>query len=217
MAFDKVAFQAALIHELKNHLGLLGMTLERLPPTGDPAHDTPLDDARMLCQSVSDRLRQALWLYRADQGSLVPNIDAYSPHDLLHALAARAQSLARDRFSVSVELAEGLPAVAFFDRELIEMALMNAVQNSLAYARANIVIRGSSCDGWLELSVCDDSEGYPDDIIDCVASGSPYRAQGTGLGLQFSRLIAQLHENQGCCGQLVLENRNGSVFLLRLP
>lgn len=217
MAFDSTAFQAALIHELKNHLGLLGMTLERLPPTGDPAHDAPLDDARLLCQSVSDRLRQALWMYRADQGPLALNVDAYSPHDLVHGLAARTQSLAREHFSVSVELAEDLPAIAFFDRELVEMALMNGIQNSLAYARTRIVISATFRNGWLELGVRDDSEGYPGEILDSLANGMPYRARGTGLGLQFSRLIAQLHENQGRTGELLLENREGAVFTLRLP
>ena len=217
MAFDNLAFQAALIHELKNQLGLLGMTLERLPTTGDPVHDIPLDDARLLCQSVADRLRQALWLYRADQGPLVTNIDAYSPHDLIHALAARARSLARDRFSVTTELDSSLPAIAFFDRELVEMALMNAVQNSLAYAHSRIELTADFRDGWLCLEVRDDSEGYPAAILENFAAGTPYQARGTGLGLQFSRLIAQLHENRGRTGELRLANQSGAVFSLRLP
>ncbi|MFN3715272.1 MAG: sensor histidine kinase [Thiobacillus sp.] len=217
MAFDNTAFQAALIHELKNHLGLLGMTLERLSPTGDPAHDIPLDDARLLCQSVSDRLRQALWMYRADQGPLALNVDAYSPHELVRGLAARAQSLAREHFDVSVELAADLPAIAFFDRDLLEMALMNGIHNSLVYARARIVIFAALRNGWLELGVRDDSEGYPRELLDSLANGVPYRARGTGLGLLFSRLIAQLHENRGRTGELVLENSPGAVFTLRLP
>lgn len=217
MAFDKVAFQAALIHEMKNHLALLGMTLERLPASGDPVHDSTLDEARLLCQRVGERMRQALWLYRAEQGPLVPDIDAYSPHDLVQALAAQTRSLARERFEVSVELADELPAIAFFDRELIEMALMNAIQNSLVYARSRIVLAARADDGWLCLSVRDDSDGYPEGIIRGLADGTPYRAHGTGLGLQFAQLIARLHENLGRSGELKLANENGAVFSLLLP
>ncbi|MEW6119706.1 MAG: ATP-binding protein [Pseudomonadota bacterium] len=215
--FSTTDFQAALIHELKNHLGLLGMTLERVPMTGDAAHDMPLDDARLLCQSVTDRLRQALWLYKANLGPLTPDIDAYSPHDLINALAARAKTLSRNRFVVETRLADSLPPVAFFDRDLIEMAMTNAIQNSLAYARSRIVIEGERRDDYLILAVRDDSDGYPQHVLESVAAGTPYRARGTGLGLQFSRLIAQLHENQGRPGELHLANAHGAVFQLLLP
>lgn len=215
--FDNADFQAALVHELKNHLGLLGMTLERIPRCGDPAHDEPLDAARLLCEDVTDRLRQALWLYKSDKGPLSPNVDAYSPHDLIAELAARARALARDRFDVEIRLADDLPAVAFFDRDLVEMAMMNAIQNSLAYARRCIALEADARDGWLVLTVRDDSDGYPAHVLDSMAAGKPYRSHGTGLGLQFARLIAQLHENRGRSGALELANDSGAVFRLRLP
>lgn len=215
--FDNATFQAALIHELKNHLGLLGMTLEQLQPTGEVEHDTTLDAARLLCQSVTDRLHQALWLFRSNQGPLVLNVDAYSPHDLVQTLAARARALARDHFSIKIDLCPDLQPIAFFDRDLVEMAMINAVQNSLAYAKTRIELFARSRDGWLELGVRDDSEGYPTEIIQNLANDNPYVARGTGLGLQFSKLIAQLHENQGRLGDLSLGNAHGSVFTLRLP
>jgi signal transduction histidine kinase len=50
-----------------------------------------------------------------------------------------------------------------------------------------------------------------------VATNTPYRATGTGLGLQFARLIAQSHDNQGRTGELRLHNDQGAVFTLLLP
>lgn len=104
MSFDNADFQAALIHEVKNHLGLLGMTLERIPLSGNTEHDEPVDAARLLCQGVADRLQQALWLYKANRGPLTINVDAYSPHDLINALAARTKSLSHGRFVVETRL-----------------------------------------------------------------------------------------------------------------
>lgn len=217
MRLDATDFYAALIHELKNNLGLLSMTLERIPRQDDPAHDGAVDSARLLCQGVVDRLRQALLIYKASNQPICPNIDAYSPHDLVREIRDQAASLSHGRIHVEVSLAEDVPALWFFDRDLTEMALINAIHNSLAYARSAMRIEAAMQDGHLALTVRDDSEGYPDHVLASLAADTPYRARGTGLGLQFSRLIARSHDNQGRTGELRLFNDRGAVFSLLLP
>lgn len=217
MKLEGTDFYAALIHELKNNMSLLSMTLESIPVQGEPSHDATVDAARLLCQEVVERLQQALWIYKADKQQIHPRIDAYSPHDLLHAIKNRTESLSRGRFQVEVMLSPNAPALWFLDRDLIEMALINAIHNSLTYARTRIRIEAEMVDGYLALSVRDDSAGYPDHILTSVATNAPYRSTGTGLGLQFSRLIAQSHDNQGRLGELRLHNDEGAVFCLLLP
>jgi signal transduction histidine kinase len=223
VTFDGIDLYAALIHELKNNLGLLSMTLDGIPLLGASpqqdagAHDATVDAARLLCQGVIDRLQQALLIYKANQQELHPAIDAYSPHDLVNELRDRATALSRGRFQVEVVVGPDLPAVWFFDRDLIEMALINAIQNSLAYARSVIRIEAHLLEGCLALSVRDDSDGYPEHILTSVATNTPYRSTGTGLGLQFSRLIVQTHSNQGRVGELRLYNDPGAVYCLMLP
>jgi len=217
MKFEGSDFHAALIHELKNNLGLLSMTIDSIPVLGEPAHDEPVDSARLLCEEVVDRLQQALLIYKASNQQIRPNIDAYSPHDLLEVIKARAESLSRGRIRVETAIAPDAPAIWFFDRSLIEIALINAIHNSLTYARSRIRIEASPMEGGLALTVRDDSDGYPEHILASVAANTPYRATGTGLGLQFSRLIAQSHDNQGRTGELRLRNDHGAVFCLMLP
>jgi K+-sensing histidine kinase KdpD len=217
MKFEGADFYAALIHELKNNLGLLSMTIERIPMQGESAHDATVDAARVLCQGVSDRLQQALLTYKAINQQFHPNIDAYSPHDLVHEISDRAVALSRGRLRVETSLTPDVPAIWFLDRDLIEMALINAIQNSLAYAHSCIRIEASRVDGCLALTVRDDSNGYPEHVLNSVATDTPYRATGTGLGLQFARLIAQSHDNMGRPGELRLHNDQGAVFCLLLP
>jgi signal transduction histidine kinase len=217
MSGDNSDFYAALIHELKNNLGLLSMTLDTIPDTGDATRDAALDAARMQCQGVVERLQQALLVYKANQGRLIPTIDAYSPHDLVDELTRRAEGLAHGRVQVVSEVAADVPPIGFFDRDLVEMALINAVHNSLVYARSGIRIEAGMQDGCLEFSVRDDSEGFPAHILASLADGTPYRARGTGLGLQFARLIAEAHENRGRHGALRLANDGGAVFSLIVP
>lgn len=217
MSYGTRDLYATLIHELKNHLGLLAMTIDRIPIQGEPIHDAVVDDARLLCQRVVDRLQQALLIYKAANGQITPMIDAYSPEDLVRELADTAVALARGRLAVQTRIAETVPAVAFFDRTLIEMALINAIHNSLAYARSTLWIEADVDQGRLALSVRDDSAGYPAHILASLAAEVPHHLGGTGLGLQFARLIAQTHVNQGRRGELRLSNESGAVFQLLLP
>ncbi|HEY9098899.1 MAG TPA: HAMP domain-containing sensor histidine kinase [Thiobacillus sp.] len=217
MKFENPDFYAALIHELKNDLGLLSLTIDSIPLQDTVAHNETVDSARLQCQQVVDRLQQTLLIYKASRQQFHPRIDAYSPHDLLNVIKARAETLSRGRLQIETVIDPDTPAIWFFDRDLIEMALVNAVQNSLAYARKNIWLEMKPQENGLAFLVRDDSEGYPEHVLESVANNTPYRATGTGLGLQFSRLIAQSHENQGRTGELRLLNDQGAVFSLLLP
>jgi K+-sensing histidine kinase KdpD len=217
MKFDSNDLYASLMHELKNHLGLLALTIDGIPLQNDPAHDAVVDDARLLCQRVVERLQQALLIYKAANGQINPAIDAYSPEDLVRELRDTAVALARGRLEVHCAIAPETPAIAFFDRTLIEMALVNAIHNALAYARASIWVEAGVEAGRLSLTVRDDSEGFPEHILSGFASDAPISAGGTGLGLRFARMIAETHVNLGRAGELRLANQNGAVFRLLLP
>jgi len=217
MTFDGTDLYAALIHELKNDLGLLSMTIDSIPLQEDTAHDTMVDAARLQCQGVVDRLQQALLIYKAIGQPIHPAIDAWSPHDAVHEIRDRAAALARGRIRVEAALAPDVPALWFFDRDLVEMALINAIHNALAHARSNLRIEADMVEGCLALSVRDDSPGYPDAVLAGLESGTSGGANGTGLGLKFSRLIAHSHDNRGRRGELRLHNDQGAVFQLLLP
>lgn len=183
MRMESTDLYAALMHELKNNLGLLAMTIDAIPTIGQAGHDHRLNDARLLCQRVIERLQQALLVYKADEFPIAPAVDAYSPLDLAHELRDTAISLARDRLRVEVEVAEEVPEIWFFDRNLVEMALINAIHNSLDYARESVRIGVAMMDGGLEISVRDDSSGYPEHVLQAFAERQAYRASGSGLGL----------------------------------
>jgi K+-sensing histidine kinase KdpD len=217
MKFDSTDMYAALMHELKNNLGLLTMTLDTIPLRGDAEHDGRLDDARLLCQRSIERLQQALLIYKAANKELHPVVDAYSPLDMLRELNDTARSLARDRLTIDTLMGDQVPELWFFDRSLVEMAMINAIHNSLAHAHSIIRIEADMVEGCLAFCIRDDSPGYPDHILACAAGEAAFSTRGTGLGLKFARLIAEAHENQGRFGELRLFNENGAVFRLLLP
>jgi K+-sensing histidine kinase KdpD len=217
MTMESKDLYAALMHELKNNLGLLAMNIDGIPTIGQAEHDNAVDDARLLCQRVMDRLHQGLLIYKVSDQPIVPSVDAYSPRDLAKELEDTASSLSRGRLQVTMAVSDTVPEIWFFDRNLVEIALINAIHNSLDYAQGKIHIGMDMMDKCLEVSVWDDSIGFPEHVLESFANRQPYRATGTGLGLQFAQLIAQAHENQGKPGEILLSNRDGALFVLRLP
>jgi signal transduction histidine kinase len=213
--FDLTILMASEFHELKNQLGHLTLIL------GDIAVENQgcaaqLKEPRLLCQRIGDRLVQVLTLYKSHQEQLGLNIEAQSPSDFLEEIQAQATSLAGARLTI-VTQAEQAPPFWFFDRYLIEIALLNAVHNALQYARTTIVLRAEPLDDGLLLTIRDDSDGYPRHILDNQGHDLSKHATGTGLGLFFAHTIAESHENKGRKGRLTLANDGGALFSLWLP
>jgi signal transduction histidine kinase len=217
MALDTTDMHAALMHELKNNLGLLTITLDGMPELDVAEYDTKLAEARLICQRSVERLQQGLLIYKADRHALHPVIDAYSPLDMLREIGDNASSLARSRLKVETLMGDQVPELWFFDRSLVEMAIFNAIHNALAYAHSSIRIEADMQDGYLAFTIRDDSDGYPEQILASGGDAAVSVGKGTGLGLRFARLIAELHENRERRGSLRLYNDAGAVFSLLLP
>ena len=217
--FSVETLLATQTHELKNMLGQLTLALDELAAIGCPGGDELIGAARTTSRRVADRLVQMLTLYKMRQDRLAVNLEAHSPQDFVEELAADANALARGRLDIRTRC-DGAPSFWFFDRGLIELAMMNALHNALAFARRSIEIGADERDGWLVLSVEDDSTGYPEHILSTPISPQTSSRGGTGLGLYFSQVAARSHENQGRTGEVKLSNRSaegGAVFVLRLP
>lgn len=213
--FDIAVLMASEFHELKNQLGHLTLVL------GDIAAEHPesaglLTEPRLICQRIAERLVQVLTLYKSGAERLDLNIEAQSPGEFLDDIAAQAESLAGQRLTVTAR-ADAAPPFWFFDRYLVEMALLNAVHNALQYARGKIELSAEAHDDGLIFVVRDDSAGYPAHILENQGLQLGKHATGTGLGLFFAHTIAEAHDNKGRQGRLSLANDSGAVFSLWLP
>lgn len=214
-AVDLAVLMATEFHEIKNQLGQLSLMLgETLVERPDLAQ--PLNEPRLLCERISERLVQVLTLYKRGQERLTLNIGAHSPADFVEQIRAQAASLAGPRIEVTART-EDAPPFYFFDRYLVELAMLNAVHNALQYARRHIEISAVTDAGGLCFQVRDDSDGYPAHILENQGRMPTQRPGGTGLGLYFARVIAQAHDNRGRHGELRLANKDGATFSLWLP
>jgi signal transduction histidine kinase len=95
------------------------------------------------------------------------------------------------------------------DRDRLERALTNMVDNALRHGGGDVVLSASHTDGRVELHVADGGPGFPPDFIDRAferfSRADPARRRGgTGLGLAIVDRIARAHG-----GRAAAANRPG--------
>lgn len=199
---------ATILHEVKNRLVVLMGLLYSISPTNIPEHDTPLYDTQSLAQWVSGLITQALIVYWAEiSGHMYLNdINSHSPQEFVREIAREAITLSRGRLKITAFASDDFPWVWYFDRNLLELAVMNAIHNCLKYAKSNIHLELSIEDEMLKLTVSDDSWGYPQHILQSDMDDIKDISAGTGLGLRFADMIAKAHTNKGRSGFVRLRN-----------
>ena len=137
----------------------------------------------------------------------------------LDAFQAQAES---ERKALSLECEPDLKA--YLDPALTGRVVENLVGNAFKYTEqgGRIAVFAQEKNGYLHLRVQDDGEGVPDNYKEYIFKkfgqvpqddGRPAR-KGTGLGLTFCRLVAEVHG-----GEIWVEDApgGGSDFHLRLP
>lgn len=214
-AIDLKTLLALNIHEIKNLMALLMLKLDAVK-----SENQEVGDARLLCHRVNDCMEQMLLLFNLQTERLAPSIEAHSPADFIEEFVQNAVVLAGGRIAIEMDV-ENAPGYWFFDRDLIEMAMLNAVHNALRYADKRIVIRAAMLNDELALIVEDDGEGFPQGILDNPARTiANQHYEELGLGLFFAEIIAKAHINKARQGKLLLHNKGenqGGVFTLQLP
>lgn len=196
---------AAVVHDIKNALGVLEGMLAGLAQ--EPTREQAVS-AQDMCSSLRDRLIGFLTLYKASSQGLVARVDAVNPEDFLNAVL-RDNPTGRPELNVALK-SKDMPALGFFDENLVGLAMAAALQNATRFARSAIEI-GCVMDGSGELvfSVRDDGPGL----------GTQEDKPSTGLGTALCAAIAQAHHKGEHRGSVSLQDhpQGGALFMLRLP
>ena len=199
---------AIIVHDIKNALSILEGELQQLSGAldGSPEH-ARASRAHTICLNLQDKLVGFLTLYKASSQGLAAQIEDVSPQGFLSELID-AFNIARPGVTLALSQAE-MPAVAFFDENLVTLALEAALQNAIRFAVSRIEIGCAERDGMLIFSVRDDGPGI----------GTKEKIASTGLGMDLCNVIAAAHVKDGRSGSAVLGNHadGGALFELRLP
>jgi signal transduction histidine kinase len=125
--------------------------------------------------------------------------------------------LVQKGLTIETAIADELAGVLIVqaDRDKLLQALLNVVSNATRYARRRIRIRAGINKNQIELSVTDDGEGIPDDLLPQLFHRFVKGKEGeTGLGLAISRAIVER-----CGGTISARNdeAGGADISIRFP
>jgi signal transduction histidine kinase len=205
---ERTAIMAAIAHDLRTPLTGLRLRMEGLPADLDAPRAAAADIGRM------ERLIAQLLTYV--RGEEAPwTVEPLDLADVARSCVARQQDLGR---AISV-VAESEQLVRG-DRDQLERALDNLIENAMAYGeRAKVTVASEAGDGLCQVD--DEGPGIPPEELEAVFE--PFRrlevsrnrsTGGAGLGLAIARSIMQR-----CGGSLALMNKKGGGLRaeIRLP
>jgi K+-sensing histidine kinase KdpD len=202
------ALDIAVIHDAKNSLSNLLFRLEK------HGH---LEKEIEIILRTSSRLTNLLLWHKQQEGSMHISVDSASPLDLIGELVSEF-SYTFPNINIKLET-QAAPVFWFYDDNYIRLALTNALDNACSFAKEEVVIAVSVVDNMLLFSIEDDGNGYSKHLLEAFSNQCEIETsqRGTGLGLKLANVIAEMHHNKGRSGQVMLQNKQGALFEMRLP
>lgn len=185
-------------HELRTPLALLKTEIELA--LEEPRSKRELQAALRSAGEETDRLAQLaddlLLLARLDKG-LVPLRSASIPlDDLFERVAQRFVRRASENERTIVCEGRGIEIMG--DSLRLEQALGNLVDNALRHGRGTVRIKALERDGWVDLHVSDDGDGFPSSFSSRAferfsQADADRPGAGAGLGLAIVEEVARAH------------------------
>lgn len=195
---------AIIVHDIKNSLGVLEGELRAFAADSS---DERAGHAHLTCLTLQEKLIGFLTLYKASTQGLTAQVEALSPQDFLQGLL-RQGTIKQANLEVVIDDSD-MPLVAFFDENLVGLALEAALQNATRFARSRIELGSRKNGSGIVFSVRDDGPGI----------GTLEEKPSTGLGMDLCQAIAAAHKKGNEKGKALLGNHpdGGAQFELHLP
>jgi len=221
-AFSRLSgFSADVAHELRTPVNRMLTTAEvALTTTADvEAKDDALAGIHATAETMRRTIEQLLLLAKGEDGRLRP---ASETVDLGHVVDGLVELYAPEAERLEKRLV-GAPATVDVraDRELVERAVVNLIENALHHTTRGATIRVGVAqeNGSAVLVVEDSGPGIAaadrERVFGRFVRLDDARAPGgVGLGLPIARMVARLHEGDLEIGDSVL---GGAAFRLVLP
>lgn len=217
---SKINFFVNLVHEIRTPLSLIQLPLERVSETMSP------DDKSSPYLSVVNKnvdyllnvVNQLLDFQKIENTKPQLMINEQNVNKLLVDIYNQFQynlSLRSIAFDLLLPDEEEFLLV---DKNIITKITVNLLSNALKFARSKIEMKLEYTDKQFIISISDDGEGISDaeknKIFEAFYQTDGTNHSGTGIGLAYSRLLADNHN-----GTLIVENneKGGATFSLSIP
>ncbi len=226
----KTQFLANMSHELRTPLNsIIGFSRVILKGIDGPLTEMQQQDLTSIYNSGQHLLgliNDILDLSRIEAGKIELSFDRVYLGDIFEGVLATTRGLVRDK---SIELHKNVPAdlpPVRADATRVRQVLLNLCSNAAKFTERGAITLSASVlptESVVQISVTDTGQGIPAHEMDKLferfsqLDGSPTRrAGGTGLGLNISRHLVELHGGRIWAESAGVPGR-GSTFSFTLP
>lgn len=221
---SKIGFFINLVHEIRTPLSLIKLPLEKLSEqhNQDEKESKYLTIINKNVTYLLNIVNQLLDFQKVDSNKSVLKLQELNINLLLQDIYNQfSHSANLNNITMSLSLPDD-EIITFVDKEKIIKIANNLLSNALKFANSKIELQLKSLSNSFEIRVLDDGPGIPNSEKEKIFEAF-YQAKmnsgnsaktGTGIGLTFSRLLAENHR-----GTLTLKDNEwgGSSFVLTIP
>jgi len=220
---EKIDFSTILassVHDMKNSLAMLLGSIAGISSechTDNCSIKNELSRIRHEGLRVNHDLIQLLTLYKIDESQYHLDIKEIDVCDFLEEILLEYKPLLTEH-GIDIEQQCTSPLIGFFDAELVSGVLKTIINNAYQYADSKVIISGEQGNGFIKLSVKDNGDGYPPNMLlepSITQTASNFGTGSTGLGLYFSTQVAALHKNMDKFGYIRITNEDNSASTLK--
>jgi signal transduction histidine kinase len=221
---QQIGFIGMVLHEIKNPLGIIQMSVEMLNLNVDGVITSKiqkwLNKIQSANEQVSEMLNDLLIMSRLDVKHALPNFSCLRLCNFCTDLVNEVQQIAGGDHLIKLKVAKEVKH-AFTDAQLLQSILNNLIVNAIKYTPQGGIINVTvTADRrWLTFIVQDTGIGIPEDDLPQLFEHF-YRAsntkdiEGTGLGLAIVQRCVNSLE-----GKIEVESQvdQGTTFKVSLP
>jgi signal transduction histidine kinase len=202
-SFEQAArFSADASHQLKTPIAILRAAIDEiLDEQGiSPEQRSRVVDLLQQTRRLTSVAENLLLLSRADTGRLALRRTSFNLRNVIEGSIEDARTLGeKNDLKIEAKVPEKLPM--FGDRDMVELALQNLVENAVKYNRpgGKIAVSTEETSDGMQICVGNNGRGIPPERAAHVFKRF-YRARGDeqtpghGLGLSIARELARAHE-----------------------
>lgn len=217
---QKINFFINLVHEIRTPLSLICLPLEKLRDGKIEEHDKHLTLIEKNVSYLLEITNQLLDFQKIENKKMKLDLKRHDINAIIKDIAEQFKDAASIK---GLKLSVSLPAPemeAIVDNDIIRKIMVNLMSNALKYAASMIELSLKESDGHIVICVSNDGpripEGQKEKIFQIFYQIPDDKKQmpGTGIGLAFSKSLAESHQ-----GTLSVENlpSGGCSFILSLP
>lgn len=212
---------ASCIHDMKNSISLIMNSIDHLNEDCKKDTQKHLANLNYEASRLNNDLIHLLGVYRLQKDHLSVVIDEHEIWEVIHEQHLKNQPLLQ-KYNVELTI-NGEEEMWYFDPELVASIVNNIIVNTVRYTKHKIQINIRLENDYLCIEICDDGNGYPEDMMQHPGQqldNIDFRNGSTKLGLHFASEIAAMHKNRDRAGYIELTNGGelgGGIFRLFLP